>query len=206
MSKKHKSAKARKPRASEKPSPEAETPVKKSVHKKHPRTVLFLGVDETDRDSLLELVLKVNKKYLPRLTLVKIPRFPESSGLKEITESMKSFYKRFDRLLDVEGNRIITASTTTHTEAGFVPTFPQGFFERISPDFTILLETDARKPLPEYGIVRRKTDPTGAAFQQHISRYYAAHTGAPLKVIIVQKDNIKRTLKEIRELLMFAFR
>lgn len=166
------------------------------------KKILIVGVEESERDSLVEMVLKRNKKFLPHLTFARLPDFSHLP-VKRIKAKRKAFYKEFEKVLKRKGHLVLSGSLTFKTPLGFTPLFTTPLF---TPDLTILLELDTREAVivPGYGIARRKVDRRGIRFQQELNRYYAILLLSPLKILPVDRGNIKKALRELKEVVQIA--
>jgi len=167
------------------------------------KKILIIGVDESERDSIVEMVLKGNRKSLPKLAFAKLPDFSGASG-SGFEKKRRRFYSEFERLLQRKGNLVLSGSLTIRTGQNFSPLFTGEFFNRFCPDLTILMEIDTREAfvIPGYGVVKRKVNMGEVRFQQEMNRYYASLLFGPLRILPVKRENIKKVLRDLRELLM----
>lgn len=179
---------------------------KKSIAKKPAKKILIAGVNETDIDSIVEMVLKTNKKYLPGLSFAKLPDFSTVSN-ESLTEKREEFYSKFQTLLSRKNNVIVSGNLTYVSKLGVAPLFTPDFFTSFSPDLTILLEMDTRDSfvIPGYGIVKRKISMKQVKLQQELNRYYASMLFSPVKIIQIKKQNIKKALRDLKEIILSTF-
>lgn len=169
------------------------------------KKILIIGVEETERDSLLDMVMKGAKKNLPKLmTLAKLPSLSSAKDFTEVDEKRKKFYMEFEKLLQKEGNMVMSGNLVSRSPLGFIPLFTGDFFNKFTPDITVLLELDTRQEVmvPGYGIVQKKVDKKDVRIQQEFNRFYASLLFGTVKIFHVDRTNIKKTLKELKELFL----
>jgi len=172
------------------------------------KKILVVGVAESESSSLAEIVLKGNRKHFPKVAFAK---FPDLSGLNtftELNEKRNKFYQEFEKILDRKGNIVLSGSLTAKTSHGFAPLFTGDFFNKFKPDLTILLEIDPREAviIKNYGIVKRKGSPGTVKFEQELNRYYSSMLFGAIHIVRVQRGNVKKSLRDLKEVLMSALK
>lgn len=171
------------------------------------KTIFIVGLDETERDVIVDLTLKGSRKELPPFTRAKLPHLKAVSSLKEIEKKRSHFSEQFSSLMKGKKNVVVSGSLTAKTAFGFVPLFSN--LGTLTPDMILLLEKDTRDFFvhPEYGLVKRKEEMVSTArLQQELNRQLAAQGGCPIHILQLEKGNVKKTLKTIRKLLVHAMK
>lgn len=176
--------------------------------KPHGIKILIVGVDESERDTLVQMVVKGNKKIFPKLTVAKLPDFSEISSFKHLDERRKKFHKDFDVIAEKKGNIILTGNLSAHTKFGFVPLLTEKPISVFRPDLTILLEVDSHETvlLPEYGIIRKKRSTKDIQIQQQLNMQYATMLFSVVKILRVDSGDVKKSLRTLKEVLKAALR
>ncbi|MBL7160501.1 MAG: hypothetical protein ISS93_01480 [Candidatus Aenigmarchaeota archaeon] len=168
------------------------------------RKILVVGIEEADVRALSEMVLKGNRRYFPRLTFA---RLPDLSGLdtKKLESKKEAFSPEFSKLLKKGGNIIMAGSLTAKGPLGFAPILTE---EQRFADLAILLELDTRQhvAVPGYGIVRKGVDTHHMRRQQELNRYHAFRLAGTINILPLEKENVKKSLRELKELLMAALK
>ena len=166
------------------------------------KKVLVAGSEETD--ALVKMVLKGNKKYLPKTTLVKLPDFSHVKTLKTLKEHQETFSDKFAAVLNKKTMLVVAGSLVSPSGRGLVPVFTRDVLHSFRPDLIILLEANVRDKvmMGGYGLVKRKIDITHLRRQQDLNRITASMLFAPIHIIPFQKANLKKALRELKTIIM----
>ncbi|MBI4021689.1 MAG: hypothetical protein HY369_05590 [Candidatus Aenigmarchaeota archaeon] len=170
------------------------------------RRVLVVGLDRSERDVIVDMTLKGSRKALPPITRVRLPRLRTVADISAIGLRRRTFIRQLESLIADKANVVISGSLVSPTGIGYIPLLEAEFLARLQPDLVILLETDTRELfyVPGMGIARHK-DPQALEamrFEQDLNRHWASRTGSPVAVLRLEKGNAKRTLRELRQLLV----
>lgn len=173
---------------------------------KPPRTVLIVGVDETDCHHLVDMIVKTNRRYLPSLARAKLPDFSAMST-HTLDDRRQEFYNKFEKLINRQRSLVISGSLTHKMGKGFSPLFTGEFFNKFRPDLTLILELDTRQTIevPGYGIIKKRLETSEIRMQQELNRYYAGLLFGPIRILPIQKSNVKGTLRELKDILTGVF-
>lgn len=170
-----------------------------------PKRVFIIGIDDSERDVIVDMTLKGSRKQLPRLTHIKLPNIKDV-GQEDIRSRRARFTAEMEKALQTKRNFVISGSLVTKTPLGFVPLFEEGALPRMKADVFVLLERDTREFLavPGFGIVRRKNHEglEDMRLHQELHRHLAGATGSPIKVLKMERGNVKQSLKEFRSYLL----
>ncbi len=167
--------------------------------------ILVVGVEESERDSIVDMVIRGNRRLLPKLVVAKLPDF-SGLGSSELREKRPAFYERLSQISQREGVFVISGSLAFRSRNGIAPLFTGELLGKFVPDMTILLEVDVRDSfvVPGYGIAVRKNSAGDLKLLQEMNRHFASLLGGPVTVLNVNRSDMKKALRTFRELLMSA--
>ena len=166
------------------------------------KKILVVGIEEAD--ALVRMVLKGNKKYLPKTTLVKLPDFSNVRTLKTLKEHQQTFSDKFASVPNKKTMLVVAGSLISPSGCGLAPVFTRDVLNAFRPDLIILLESNVRDKvvMGGYGLIKRKIDITHLRRQQDLNRITAAMLFAPIKIVPFQKANLKKALRELKTIIM----
>ena len=174
--------------------------IKRQDHEKG-RTIFVSGIEESECASIVKMFLKGNRKYLPRVRFVRLPDF---SGIphKDFLSGRQKFMKEFNEFLGHGGNVVIAGSLVAKTSFGYSPVFSQGSMK--PADLAVIIEMDVRDAViePEYGIIRKKVGMRELSEHQQLNRLQACLLSETVRTVRVEKGNLKKVLKDLREVLI----
>jgi len=168
------------------------------------KKIFVIGLDNTKRDIIINMTLKGSRKELPKLTHVKLPKMSGIASLKDTAEKRGEFSHKFSKLMSAKKNLIVSGSLVAKTPLGTVPLLED--LSDLKADLIVLLESDTREmfAVPGYGIADRKDKEAlnETRLMQELNRQFAAHSGSPLVILNIERENIKKALKELRKVLV----
>ena len=184
--------------------------------------ILVTGINESSKDTILDLVLTGSKKIFPSFEFIDMKPL-----IKEAVPKKKGAIKKPHCFVDFNVNDILTIKDninqglekafakkiknhlivsgylTIRTTKGYMPLFVDSVINKLKPDVIINLEiaTPPSKHIDTHAenirLARHQMT------NRSIALSYAASAGCIVKTIIVQKNNIKGAIKELTKTLEF---
>lgn len=176
--------------------------------------ILVTGIEESGKDVILDMILQGSKKLLPKFRYIKfsdlgVGFIEGSSDINKKKKLWDNLNKKLENVVKEElkkkGNIIINGCFTLKTSRGYLPVISADFFKLLKPDVLITIEFDTDidkihiKPvaknigninsIKEYQSVNRK-----------YAVFYSALTGTPTEIIKVKYGNIKRALRDTKDI------
>mgnify|MGYP000356637450 CR=1 FL=1 len=187
------------------------------------RFLLVTGVEESNRDEITGLALRGVKKSLPNFRYLRfsdIMNIPEGTSclsgdetIDDIHKIREKFRRRLKKMLVSEmkkgTNVIVSTYLTLNTRYGYLPLLSCEFFSVFRPDMLVLMEVETDVKGSRVKRIFGSRENLGLIEeQQRINREYAVQclsvSDSFLKILRVQPDNIKRTLREVSEIIRFG--
>lgn len=176
------------------------------------RCIFVLGLRETGRDGILELAIKttdLRKKF----SLLKIDsvsaEFSPAKSIQQIKNLRSKIIAGVRKKLS--GSRkpvLISMNPLIETSFGYASIITEEFLANIFPEMIIMLELDTNLGtiIPGLGIVQRKDAVELRSLKMRQDAAKDIINAASLKGIVVKnikakKDNIKSTLKDLKNVL-----
>lgn len=171
------------------------------------KLILVTGIEQTDKNKLIGMAISTlnNGNGYKDFSHINFDGLDSvRTGflrLADVKESYLSLYEELEKQLTSSKrnafNIVLDASFTINTSYGYVPLVTERFFSIFRPDVIVVLE--AR--LEDY-----KDNPKvfyAVKEQQEINKMYcvkyAANFGIPIKIIRVNKSEVRSTVKEIQD-------
>lgn len=172
--------------------------------------ILVVGIDDSGRDDIAEMVLQSYKKIMPKSTLLKaadfLPDFSPERSLARLSRMRDTGIAKLEKslvsLLKSGGNIVLSSSLSRSTKHGYLPVITEGFIEAIKPDALILLEVVPRRV--ESYMEHEHIDWMHQRVERHMASIFCARSGAPLKIIKVRHWKVSEALKDVAEALRAA--
>jgi len=198
------------------------------------KLILVTGVEDSGKDTILEMVLQGSKNRLPDFDYVKFDdlvfkkaksvssRFGHralaesmefSENIDQIIKTRQEIYTKLEKKVktDVKTNMfvIINGYFTMKTLRGHVPIISEQFFRAFRPELIVLMEADVSDR--NRHLLKKGSDHMESVkLQQEINRnyasLYASATDAVLKIIRVKHGDIKSAIVDLRDVLKFAMK
>ena len=198
------------------------------------KLILIAGVEDSGKDTILEMVLQGSKKKLPKFDYVKFddlvfkkPRSVSSrfghralaesiefsENIDQIIKARQDIYTKLEKKVKVNLKAkkfvVVNGYFTMKTLRGYVPIISEQFFKTFKPEMIILMEADASAR--NRSMLKRGLDYIEATrLQQEINRnyasLYASSTDAVLRIIKVRHGDIKTAITQLRDTLSFAMK
>ena len=173
------------------------------------KLILVTGIEQTDKNRLLGMSISTMNngtwyKDFFNINLNAMRSVSNSFFAGDIKESYLSIYDDLEKVLTTSKrnafNIVLDAPLTINTQYGYVPILTERFFSIMKPDSILLLENrleDFKDSQRELLLVKE---------QQEINRSYcikfSSEFSLPLKIIKVNKSELKQTVREIQEYLL----
>lgn len=176
------------------------------------KKILVTGIEESGKDTILDLVLKGSKKMLPKFRYLKFGKILKMAGTAEMKNLQNNLIEKIKRSIRKDYNTIINGDFTVKTSHGFLPLITKDFFMTVNPDVSILLEfeTNLKDIYLRHEIKHLDVDLESIREQQFINKHHAiacSHaTGALLKIIRVEHGNVKKAIREVSETIKFSLK
>lgn len=172
------------------------------------KIVMVTGIQETDKDTIIDLALSRSKKMLPNFSRVDFSagvkavedKIEESMDMvrEELESTYDSLQKSMIEKMKGEGGHIVLniqlAAKTMH---GYVPLVPAALFKNFRPDVIVLMESDPRE------VAKTEEDIKEVRERQEINRHYATvysmMYGAVLKILQVRKGSVTAAVNGLIE-------
>ena len=186
------------------------------------KTVLVVGDRESGKDDIIEFVLGRGKDILPKFGYLKFDDYlikdvydTYNKNLDDVKKFQKDFQKKvsdhFKELKKSHDFVIINAHFFAHLKHGFVSLMTQKMFKTFKPDIVIVIELYPKKLDPRFRHMHKKANPLdirNLRLEQDIIRKYAtlytSSTDSILKVVQVDKDEVKRAFNEVMDVVTFV--
>ena len=191
------------------------------------KMIFVSGVAESGKDTLLDLALRGSKKFLPpyeRVNLDEIlEEFVERSddgvwdvpNIDECKRLQKNLYQRLEEILiekmRLERNIIVNGYFEVKTKPGYVPLLDERFFQKFRIDAIIFVSF--KEEMSEITKTKVFGDSKGfeeAKRRQDMNRSlaveYSGLSGALLKIIEVDLEDVKKTVKDMIDALGVCMR
>ena len=169
------------------------------------KLILITGVAPPDEDSFVNFNLERTRGLLPGFQSIVFEDFIDSRLRgQEMMENLnakleKAVIKSFKK----DKNVILNGRLTVSGKGGYSPVLNEKFFEKFSPDLILVFEHDTGLK-QDYLIRKRFGSRRGMeslAEQQEMNRNFAADysaiSGAVVKIIRINQDNVKETIREM---------
>ncbi len=173
------------------------------------KLILITGVDRPEKDSFVNFNLERTRGLLPDFESILFEDLADwklngQDMAEKLGESLeRAVIKGFKK----NKNVILHGRLTVPGKTGYVPILGESFFEKFSPDLILVFEHDTG--INQDYLVRKRfgsrENMKRIAEQQELNRGfatdYSAISGARLKIIRIQQNNLKQTIREMVETL-----
>lgn len=186
------------------------------------KTILVVGDTESGKDDLLEFVLDRGRDILPKFGYLRFDDFlikdhfrSYDKNLDQIRAFQKDFQenikKKFSELKKSNENLIINAHFFARMKHGFISLMSAKLYNTFKPDAVIIIELYPKKLDPRFKFMLKKDNPLqirNLRLEQDIIRKFAtmftSSTDSMLKVVQVDKDEVKEAFDEIMDVVKFV--
>ncbi len=198
------------------------------------KLILVTGVEDSGKDTILEMVLKGSDNTLPKFDYIKFDdlvfknpkavssRFGHralaesmefSENIDQIISARQEIYKKLEKKINsnLKENTfvIVNGYFTMKTLRGYVPVISEQFFRAFKPEMIVLMEADI-SPTNGHLLKSGHDHMDAVMLQQEINRnyasLYASATDAVLRIIKVKHCGVKDAIRDLREALRFAMK
>jgi adenylate kinase len=169
------------------------------------KLILIATADRQDEDSLIIFNLERSRNLLPDFECIMYEDFVDATlaGQQMLDKLNERLEKASIDALKSNSNVILAGRLTVPGRAGYVPLISERFFEKFRPDMILLFERDTS--VSDEFLVRKRFGSRegieGVAEQQQLNRSfasdYAARSGASVKIIKINEDLVKDTIREL---------
>ncbi len=173
------------------------------------RLVFFVGIDETERGSIVEMVAKNYRDSAPGFKLIKIESMPnmDDINMAKMSEKKKMFLQKIEKSIQISGGRnvVLSGQLVHRIKDGYLPLLSEEFIEKIKPDFFVFfyVDTDSLKTLGgklNISDVKRRQD-----MNWECMKSYCLRMGVPMKMVKVTHGDIKSVIASTYQILKSAF-
>jgi len=189
-------------------------------------TILATGIEESGKDSILDMVLNGFKGDLLDFSYLKFDKIIKNLILKqkitnlnslkieEFKKLQSSVNSEMERVLQREmkrnANIIINTGLVLKTVRGYFPLLTPEIFNTAKPDIIMLFEIATDKDHISYIIQKEKYDMEDVLDRQIINKRYALNysssLGCLLKVIKIEFGNLRAAIKETKDFIEYVMR
>jgi adenylate kinase len=169
------------------------------------KLILITGVDRPEKDSFVDFNLNRSRGLLPGFENITFEDFADwKLRGQELTEKLNAeLEKAVIGSFKSNKNVILLGRLTVPGKTGYRPLLSEQFFGKFSPDLILVFEHDTGIR-QDFLIKKRfgsRESMEKVAQQQELNRSFAADysaaSGAQLRIIRIQQDNLKQTIREM---------
>lgn len=188
------------------------------------KRVLIVGTVEGDKDAIIDTVVNTSRNVLPDFRYLKFHDMLTQKDIKGFASDMgkasgikakieKSVYEAVE---GNPGNIVVNGFFSLKTGGGFFPIIDSKVFSLIKPDAIILMESDLSVMRIDDSLIPTNKEIDSIEklralnMKQSLNRIYAvshslAH-GSSVKMVMIDKDDVKSVIKKTRDALSFALK
>jgi adenylate kinase len=182
----------------------AEKPASESKAK----LVFLVGIEETEKDSIVSMVLKNYKDQMPLFKYIKVDA-PKLDGaeLAAIQCKKNTFLQKVKKSVEASNGRniVLSGSLIHKIEGGYVPLFSSGFIEGLKPDFFIFFFVDTESLKAVGGKLNIQDIKKRQDMNWECIKSYCISGGIPMKMIKVVHGDIKSAVSNTYRMLKSVF-
>ena len=172
------------------------------------KLILITGVDRPEKD-FVDFNLERSRGLLPKFENIVFEDFADwkLKGQEMMDKLNARLEKAVISSFKNNKNVILHGRLTVSRTTGYSPLLNEQFFGKFSPDLILLFEhdTDIRQDFLIRKRFGNRENMEKISQQQELNRNfasdYSAISGAQLRIIRIQQDNVKQTIREMVETL-----